>query len=156
LAFIGRFFVVWFAMIVASIAAGMVVSAGLLGPAWHGLTGDVVERGTFWGVTLFASGVAWFAGLLPTVIAIVLAEAFKIRALLIYAVACCALFVFGAFSGGFINLYEESIDRTPPLVPHGLQMAAAAGIVFGVVYWLIAGRNAGRWCERRQAATPSS
>jgi hypothetical protein len=156
LAFIGRFFVVWFAVIVASIAAGMVVSTGLLGPGWHGLSGDVVERGTFWGVTLLASGITWFAGFLPIVIAIVLAEAFKIRSLLIYAVACCALFVFGAFGGGFISAYEESIDHAPPLLPPGLQLAAAAGIVFGVVYWLIAGRNAGRWCERRQAATPSS
>jgi hypothetical protein len=156
LAFIGRFFVVWFAVIVASIAAGMTISTGLLGSGWHGLTGDVVERGTFWGVTLFASGVTWFAGLLPIVIAIVIAEALRIRSLLIYAVASCALFLLGAFGGGFINTYEESIDHAPPLLPPGLQLAAAAGIVFGVVYWLIAGRNAGRWCERRQAANPSS
>ena len=75
MAFIGRFFVVWFAMIVASIAAGMVVSTGLLGSGWHGFTGDAVERGAFWGVTLFASGVTWFASLLPIVVAIVVAEA---------------------------------------------------------------------------------
>jgi len=30
-----------------------------------------------------------------------------------------------------------------------LQLAAAAGIVGGIVYWLIAGRNAGRWREPR-------
>ena len=30
-----------------------------------------------------------------------------------------------------------------------LQLAAAAGILGGLAYWLIAGRNAGRWRERR-------
>lgn len=156
MALIGRFFVVWFAVMVASLAAGMVVSTGLLGPGWHGLSGDVVERGTFWGLTFVASGVAWATGFLPILIAIALAEAFKVRSLLVHAVACAALFVFGAFGSGFVNLYEESIDRAPPLLPPGLQVAAAAGIVFGVVYWLIAGRRAGLWCERRGATNTSA
>jgi hypothetical protein len=30
-----------------------------------------------------------------------------------------------------------------------VEIAAAAGAVFGLVYWAIAGRKAGRWRERR-------
>jgi hypothetical protein len=29
-----------------------------------------------------------------------------------------------------------------------IEIAAAAGAVFGLVYWAIAGRKAGRWRER--------
>jgi hypothetical protein len=43
----------------------------------------------------------------------------------------------------------ESIDHPPPILPHAVEIGAARGIVFGFVYWLIAGRNAGRWRERR-------
>jgi hypothetical protein len=32
-----------------------------------------------------------------------------------------------------------------------LEIMAAAGIVAGFVYWAIAGRNAGRWRERRSS-----
>lgn len=139
----------------ASLAAGAVVSFGLLGPEWRGLSGEPVERAMFWSMTLFASGLAWFAGFLPVVIAVVLAEAFKLRSLLVYAAASAVLFALGAFGGGFINAYEESIDRAPPLISPDLQLAAAAGIAFGLVYWLLAGRNAGRWCERRTPAPPA-
>jgi len=45
---------------------------------------------------------------------------------------------------------ENTTDVAP--VTNALQLAAAAGIVGGLVYWLIAGRNAGRWREPR---TPS-
>jgi hypothetical protein len=145
LAFIGRLFVIFFAVMLASMMAGMVIAAGLLGPEWRGLSGDVVERGVFWSVTLFASGVTWIAGFLPLVIAIALAEAAKLRSLLIYAAAGAAMFALGSLSVGFVNPYEESIDRPPPLVPRGVELSAAAGVAFGLVYWAIAGRRAGAW-----------
>jgi hypothetical protein len=149
MALIGRLFVIWFAIMLASLAAGMVYAAGLLGPEWRGLSGDVVERGAFWGLTFVASGMTWFAGFLPLAIGVVLAEAFKLRSLLIYVTTGAAMFALGAVGAGVVNLYEESIDRPPPVVPHGAELAAAAGIAFGLVYWLLAGRNAGRWREPR-------
>ena len=45
--------------------------------------------------------------------------------------------------------YEESLDRPPPAMSRELEIAAAAGAVFGLVYWAIAGRSAGRWRETR-------
>ena len=46
------------------------------------------------------------------------------------------------------NRYEESIDHPPPPISREAEIAAAAGVVFGLVYWVIAGRKAGRWRER--------
>ena len=47
---------------------------------------------------------------------------------------------------------ENTTDITP--VGHGLEIVAAAGIVGGLVYWLIAGRNAGAWREPRRPLRP--
>jgi hypothetical protein len=38
---------------------------------------------------------------------------------------------------------EEATDMPP--VAFGLQLVVASGIIAGFVYWLIAGRRAGRW-----------
>jgi hypothetical protein len=43
---------------------------------------------------------------------------------------------------------EESIDHPPSPISRGAEIAAAAGAVFGFVYWAIAGRSAGRWRDR--------
>jgi len=148
MALLGRIIVIFFAVMLASFAAGIAIAMGLLGPAWHGFTGDVVERGTF---SVFVVGGAVFTGavsLLPLAILIVATELFKIRSLLIYAVAGAAIMLLGYSASGFAPpSYEESIDHPPPLIPHAVEVAAAAGVVFGGVYWLIAGRKAGRWRE---------
>ena len=87
-------------------------------------------------------------GLLPLAVLIVLAEAFKVRSLVIHLVAGAAFLLLAYYGTGAITAsYEESIDRPPPPRSHVVEVAAAAGIAFGFAYWLIAGRNAGRWRE---------
>jgi hypothetical protein len=147
-ALLGRIVVIFFAIMLATMAAGVAIAMGLLGPAWHGFTGDAFERGTFTVVafagTVFTGAVAF----LPLVILIALAEAFKIRSLLIYAVAGAAMMLAGYLGSGLAPpSYEESIDHPPPPISHNTTVAAAAGVIFGGVYWLIAGRRAGRWRE---------
>jgi hypothetical protein len=149
LAFIGRIIVIIFAVMLASLAAGMAIAMGLLGPAWHGLTGDVGERVVFWGTTFIGATATGAAGLLPLVILIVVAESFKIRSLLIHAAGGAALLLIGYYASGSPSRYEESIDRPPPPISRAAEIAAAAGVVFGFTYWAIAGRKAGRWRERR-------
>jgi hypothetical protein len=148
MALIGRIVVIFFAVMLATFAAGIAVAIGLLGPQWHAFSGDVVERGTF---TVFVVTGAVFTGavaLLPLAILIVTTEIFKVRSLLVYAVAGCAIMLLGYSASGLVPPpYEESIDHPPPLIPHAVEVAAASGIVFGCVYWLIAGRRAGRWRE---------
>ena len=146
---VGRIFVIIFALIASSIAVGMAIAVGLLGPQWHAFSGDVGERVTFWGVAFFGSVLTGAVGLLPLVILIVLAEAFRIRSILINTAAGAALLVAGYYSSGVARpSYEESIDTPPPAIPRQLEIAAAAGAVGGFVYWFIAGRNAGRWRDR--------
>ena len=71
-----------------------------------------------------------------------------------YLAAGAALMVIGYYASGLApRSYEESIDRPPPPISHAAELAAAAGAVFGLTYWLLAGRNAGRWREPRQLSS---
>ena len=97
---LGRIGVIIFALIVSSIAVGMAIAVGLLGPGWHAFSGDVGERVTFWGVAFFGSVLTGAIGLLPLIIVIALAEAFRIRSLLINTAAGAALLVVGYTAGG--------------------------------------------------------
>jgi hypothetical protein len=109
---------------------------------------DPAEYAFFWGTAAFASGVTVMVGFLPILIAVVLAEAFSIRSLLIQAAAGAAILLLGYYSAGLTSTYEESIDHPPPPISREAEIAAAVGAVFGFTYWLIAGRNAGRWRGR--------
>lgn len=149
MALLGRLFVIAFAVFVAMLAAGVAIAMGLLGPQWHVFSGDIGERVGFWVLAFFATSFTGAISFLPVVVLIVLAEAFKIRSLLIYAAVGAALLALGMVGGGN-SVGEESIDHPPPPMSRPMEIAAAAGAVFGLVYWLIAGRNAGRWRERRQ------
>ena len=149
MAFIGHLFAILFAVFFASVAAGIVIALGVWGPAWPGLSGDAGELFFFWGTVAIGAGFTGGMGLLPLAVLIVLAEAFKVRSLLIHLVAGASFLLLGYYGTGAITAsYEESIDRPPPR-SHVVEVAAAAGIAFGFAYWLIAGRNAGRWRERR-------
>lgn len=143
---IGRIFVITFAVILASMAAGIAIAIGILGVQWHSVSGDPVERVFFWGTAFIGATGAGAVGFLPMVILIALAEAFKIRSLALNMLGGVAMLMLGYYGSGFATpSYEESIDSPPPVVTRELEIAAAAGAVFGLVYWLIAGRNAGRW-----------
>ena len=148
MALIGRIIVIIFAVMVASLAADMAIAMGVLGPAWHGLTGDIGERVVFWGATFVGASFAGAVGLLPMAILIAIAESFKIRSLLVHAAAGAALMLLGYYASGLTYNYVDSIDRPPPPMSREAEIAAAAGVVFGLAYWAIAGRKAGRWRER--------
>ena len=63
--------------------------------------------------------------------------------------ARAALVALASYYGSDISFQlENTTDVTP--VANALQLAAAAGILGGLAYWLIAGRNAGRWREPRE------
>lgn len=148
MALLGRIIVIVFAVMVASLAASIAVAMGLLGPGWHGFSGDVAERIGFWVTVVFATSFTGAVGLLPLFILIAIAETFKIRSLLAHAAVGAAMLALSYQASGLSDRYEESIDRPPPPVSRGTEIAAAAGAAFGLVYWLIAGRKAGRWRER--------
>jgi hypothetical protein len=142
---IGRLFVIFFAFLFASLAAGIVIAIGLLGPDWPALQGDPVARGGFWVVTVFGSSFTGAVGILPLFLTIAVSEILKLRSALFYGVAGVVIMLLGYYGAGFG--VEESIDQAGPIGP-GVEVAAAAGAVFGFVYWAIAGRKAGKWAER--------
>ncbi len=146
--FIGRLFVVIFAVIISSIAAGIAIAIGVLGPQWHVIDAQPGERVMFWGLAIVGSVFTGAISILPLAICIAVAETFKIRSLLVNTAAGAALLLAGYYGSGRARpSYEESIDAPPPPISHETQLAAAAGAVFGFVYWVLAGRNAGRWRE---------
>ena len=148
--FISRLFIIAFAVILASLAAGIAIAVGVLGPQWHVMQGDPGERVMFWGLAIVGSVFTGAISILPLAISIAVAETFKIRSILVNMAAGALLLLAGYYGSGLARPgYEESIDRPPPLIPRQTEIAAAAGAVGGLVYWLIAGRNAGRWRERR-------
>jgi hypothetical protein len=149
MAFIGRVIVILFAVWLAIIAAGLVWSFGLLHAQWQEISADPVGRFVFWGATFLASGLTATVLFMPTLIAVVLAEAFSLRSILVYAFGGAAMMLIVYYGAGFGRSYEESIDQPPPPISRDGEIAAAAGAVFGLTYWLIAGRNAGRWRERQ-------
>ena len=68
MALFGRIIVIAFAVIVASIAAGIAIAIGLLGPQWHSVSGDVGERVMFWGAAFVGATGIGAVGLLPLAI----------------------------------------------------------------------------------------
>jgi len=154
MALIGRIVVILFAIFVAMFAAGVALALGILGPQWHVLSGDIGERVAFWGVAMFASGVTATIAFVPLLIAIVLAEGFSVRSLLAYVAVGAAVMLLAYYGAGLGQTIEEPIDNPPPLVSRETELTAVAGMVFGLVYWAIAGRSAGRW--RGQPGAPGA
>lgn len=145
---LGRIIVILFALFMAALAGGIAAAIALLGVELHATGPDPIGHAFFWGTAAFASGITVLVGFLPILIAVVLAEAYSIRSLLIHAAAGAAILLLGYYSAGFSRSYEESIDHPPPPISREAEIAAAVGVVFGFTYWLIAGRNAGRWRGR--------
>ena len=143
---IGRIIVIIFAVILASLAAGIMLAIGIIAPDWTTMDSDPVERVTFFVVAFFATSFIGAVAIFPALLLIAVAEAMRIRNILYYAVAG-AVVGLASYLGSNISLrLENTTDVTP--VGHVLQLAAAAGIIGGLVYWAIAGRKAGAWRAR--------
>jgi hypothetical protein len=141
MALIGRLFVIFFAFLAACLVAGMIVVCAVLFPEFTDLgIGDIdpalnVVIGLGF---IFISGFA----LLPATIVAIITEAFSIRSLLVYAVG-------GALVGAACYLglvpFDPDTMQFDGIIRRHLEIMTGAGIVAGLVYWMIAGRNAGAW-----------
>lgn len=142
MALIGRLFVIFFAFLAACLVAGMVVVGAIMFPEFSDLGAGPVDPGALnimlgFGF-IFVSGFA----LVPAMIVALITEAFYIRGALTYAVG-----------GGIVGLacylglvpFDTGQLRFDGIVRRHLEIMTGAGILAGVVYWMIAGRNAGAW-----------
>jgi hypothetical protein len=97
-------------------------------------------------VTLFivSTGIgALVSAFWPFVVVLVITEAFKLRGFVVHLVA-------GALVGLIYGLPVAEFLAGAPLPAlrvKALQLAVASGAVGGFVYWMVAGRTAGRWLE---------
>jgi H+/Cl- antiporter ClcA len=74
-----------------------------------------------------------------------IAEIFSLRSVLYYAL-CGALIGALAYFLSDVTARMQGAGTVVPLTRE-LQFLTAGGIVAGFVYWLIAGRSAGKWKE---------
>ncbi len=151
MAVIGRLIVILIAFLAASLVAGMVVVGAVLFPEFSDLGAGPVDTGALdvmlgFGF-IFVSGFA----LLPAMIVVAVTEAFCIRGALTYAVG-----------GGLVGLacylglvpFDTETLRFEGIVRRHLEIMTGAGIIAGLVYWLIAGRNAGAWRKPPRPSNP--
>lgn len=138
-----RFFVILFALLISIFAAGLALAVGIMVPDVVTVTADPIEHFQFFFVSFFTTGFVGAYAFLPAVALIAIAETFDIRSIFYYALGGAAIGLI-AYFGSNIAVQLEATTDLPP-VAFGLQLVAASGIVAGFVYWLIAGRNAGKW-----------
>ena len=147
---LGRILVIFFSLIVAMMIAGIVLAIGILVPDRSWLDADPVERVMFFTVSFFATSYIGASAFVPALLLIVVAEVMRLRNLLYYAAAGAVVGLTSFFGSNVELRLENTTDVTP--VFHPLQLAAAAGIIGGLAYWLLAGLNAGRGREPAEPA----
>ncbi|ORE93611.1 hypothetical protein [Acuticoccus yangtzensis] len=83
-----------------------------------------------------------FSAFWPALIAATVTEGFKVRSLIAHMI-----------SGGVVGLVRAvplgatMAGEAPPMDTAAVQLSVACGAIGGLVYWAIAGRNAGNWLE---------
>ena len=144
MALFGRLFVVLFGFLAACMVAGMIVVGAIMFPEFSDLGAGPVDPGAL--DVLLGFGFIFVSGfaLLPAAIVVAITESFHIRGALTYA-----------FGGGLVGLacylglvpFDPETLQFEGIVRRHLEIMTGAGIVAGVVYWMVAGRNAGAWRE---------
>jgi len=147
---LGRIIVIFFSLLVAMMVAGIVLAIGVLVPDRSWLDADPVERMMFFTESFFATSFIGASAFVPSLLLIIVAEIMALRSLLYYAAAGAVVGLTSFFGSNVEMRLENTTDVAP--VFHPLQLAAAAGIVGGLAYWLLAGRNARRWREHQPPA----
>jgi hypothetical protein len=150
MALIGRLFVILFGFLAACLVAGMIVVGAVLFPEFSDLATGPIDQSAVNIVPgfgfIFISGFA----LLPATIVVAITEAFYVRGVLTYAVG-------GGLVSGVLSrpcLFDPATLSFDGIVRRHLEIMTGAGIVAGLVYWMIAGRNAGAWREPPRPLPP--
>lgn len=142
---IGRIVIILFALGLAYMAAGIAFAIGMVAPDIGVMDYDPIERWFVFGIGFITTSIAVGIAILPTFLLVAVAEGLRLRSFLFYGVCGGLIGAMVYFGTDTSMIMENSTDITP--IRFSLQLAAAAGIIGGLVYWLIAGRNAGRWMD---------
>ncbi len=143
MSFVFRFFVVLFSLLFAMLAAGISLAIGVMAPELVSMSSDPIEKFMFFALAFFATSFVGATAFVPAVVLVAIAETFDIRSIFYYAIGGGLIAALAWYSTDMSVQLENTTDLSP--VPYGLQLVAAAGIIGGFVYWLLAGRKAGLW-----------
>jgi hypothetical protein len=139
---LGRMLWVLFAFLIASTAAALVMTLGSLDPDPADPGAGVVPDEAL-GLIVGVSGVLIAAvTLIPAALLIAIAEGLRLRSFVFYALAGAAMACYGGLGRGFTA--KLGFDHTS-------EVWAASGIAAGLIYWLLAGRQAGAWRDAQAA-----
>ncbi|HEY3792473.1 MAG TPA: hypothetical protein VGM09_11630 [Bradyrhizobium sp.] len=149
MALIGRLFVILFGFLAACLVAGIIVVGAVLVPEFSDF--GPIDQNALNIVLGFGFIVISGFALVPAMIAVAITEAFYVRSALTYATG-------GALAGlaCYLGLvpFDPATLQFEGIVRRHLEIMTGAGIVAGVVYWMIAGRNAGAWRELPHSLRP--
>lgn len=143
---LARLFVIFAGFVAACLVAGAIVVFAVLFPELSALDTGALDPNAF--NLLLGFGFVFVSGfaLIPALLVALFTEVFAIRAVLVYAVSGAAI---GALCYLGLLPYNSATTTFEGFVQRHLEIMAAAGILAGVVYWMVAGRKAGAW--RRQS-----
>lgn len=140
---VGRLFAILFGYIVAVLAAGVFLATLFVSiiPFDRSPPLDLYAGGVFFGL-FFSAPLVGSVAFVPAACVILVTEVFRLRDWLYHAAG-------GGLVGVLAAAWLSAAPERGPVPPDaGFLMAlAGAGMVGGIAYWLIAGRNAGRWIE---------
>jgi hypothetical protein len=151
MALIVRLFVIAIGFLAACLAAGMIVVVAVMFPEFSDLGAGPVDEGVI--QVLIGFGFIFISGfaLLPAAIIALVTEAFSIRGVLAYAIGGAAV---GAVCYLSLVPFDTNTWQFHGIVRRHLEIMTGAGIVAGLIYWMIAGRSAGAWREPRRRPPP--
>ncbi|MGH6703641.1 MAG: hypothetical protein ACRECG_09630 [Bradyrhizobium sp.] len=151
MALIGRLFVVLFGFLAACLAAAIIVVGAVLLPEFSDFGAGPIDQSALNIVAGFGFIVISGFALVPAMIVVAITEAFHVRSALTYATG-------GALAGlaCYLGLvpFDPATLHFEGIVRRHLEIMTGAGIIAGMVYWMIAGRNAGAWREPPRPPLP--
>jgi hypothetical protein len=121
------------AYLAASLAASAALTIVAIRPGLDDFLGTNPHRGAIWGVILIAAIFVAIFALVPGLIAVIIAEVFRLRSIVFYALA--------GFGAGLLCYFAFELPKHAAGKADEAPGFALAGLVAGVVYWAIAGRR---------------
>ena len=126
--------------LLACTAASLVFTLGTLSVASDELVSEVPSV-ALWGLIFVEAVVMAAVAMLPALLIIALTEGFAWRSVVLYGVIGGVL----ALALGYGIDFAGYLGGPDSVVAREREVLAASGIAGGLVYWVIAGRNAGAW-----------
>ncbi len=148
MALIGHLFAIAFGFLFAAMVSGLIVVGAILFPEVSALDTTGIDPNAI--NILLGFGFIFVSGfaLLPALLVVLITEAFYIRSVVAYALGG-ALVGLACYLG--LIPFDPATMTFDGIVRRHLEVMTGAGIVAGLIYWVIAGRNAGAWRQPRRA-----